>query len=125
MSTELFTRTDLLAAGKIKTSLEAAKIAAQKAHRRYYGDIVRAMPNGFRSFSMPVNDTRLLAASHDPHLNVIPIRLWDNVSKCTPLMEKALKERGDFNTIAGMTSLYKEAARQRIDHLKEEKESNQ
>ncbi len=54
--------------------------------------------------------------STDEHFNDIPLEVWDAYGKAynNGRITKAFKERGDYTTLAGLVSLFKNAAREQV-----------
>lgn len=85
--------------------------AAAKLHREYYGQFV-----GDHTISQVVSfiGKAKLLASRDPHMNDIPLALWDRVSGCITL-GMSFKAAEDYATLAGLVCVAKEAARQWLE----------
>jgi hypothetical protein len=81
------------------------------AHRRYFGQFVT---DGTKYRVLSVIGLDRLKASTDPHLNDIPLALWD---KLTPKLpgSAGFSKAGDYYTLANSVCLAKEAARQIIE----------
>lgn len=59
-----------------------------------------------------IERVRAAIANGDEHLNTIPLSTWDALGlRCKAAVSRALKERGDFWSIAGGVCSYKQAAR--------------
>lgn len=82
-------------------------------HEEYYGQFVTREIRQLvsRTFTVP-----RLVASPDPHFNDITLRRWDalagSLGKPT---EAALRDRGDWLSLAGAVCILKEAARQVVE----------
>jgi hypothetical protein len=90
---------------------EQHDIRCAAAHRAYYGQFVNVCTmSQVASF---IGKDKLLSST-DPHLNDIPLVLWDHVSNCL-YMNVSFKSVGDFVTLAGLVCVAKEAAHQWIE----------
>lgn len=89
----------------------ASSAERTSAHRRYYGQFVDA-----RTIAVVVQfiGADRLRASKDPHMNDIPLPLWDRLAPNLPGSGK-FKDAGDYYTLAGGVCLAKEAARQWLE----------
>ena len=88
------------------------KEEAQIDHRKYYGQFV--LPIHKREAKELLK--RYKHVEWDEHLNNIPLSSWDSMRKMHPPETfAALKEAGDFMTLAGSCCIFKEAARQVIE----------
>lgn len=85
--------------------------AGPAAHRKYFGQFVT--PGTKSAVLAGIGRTKLLAST-DPHLNDIPLHLWDRlVPHC--LGSAGFVKAGDYYTQANGVCLLKEAARQIIE----------
>lgn len=87
------------------------------AHRRYFGQFVT--PGTIARVLGAIGKEKLTASS-DPHLNDIPLRLWDQLTPQLP-GSAGFSKAGDFYTLANGVCLAKEAARQWLDSQKPNK----
>ena len=83
--------------------------ARADAFRKYHGQFVNARTIAAVVVFIGADKLR---ASTDPHLNDIPLKLWD---ACPLHLAMSLKEAGDYLTQAGHVCIVKEAARQWLD----------
>lgn len=81
------------------------------AHRRYFGQFVT---NGTKQWVLSAIGLNRLKASTDPHLNDIPLALWDRLTPRLP-GSAGFSKAGDYYTLANGVCLAKEAARQIIE----------
>ena len=81
------------------------------AHRRYFGQFVTA---GTISRVVHAIGKEALMASTNPHLNDIPLKLWDQLVPQLP-GSGGFTSAGDYYTLANGVCLAKEAARQYIE----------
>lgn len=59
-----------------------------------------------------IERVRKALADGDEHLNTIPLRLWDSMAiACSSTFSRALKEHGDFYSLAGGVCCLKQAAK--------------
>lgn len=80
------------------------------SHREYYGQFVNA--SVLAIVASHVGKDAILKSS-DEHLNDIPLKRWDAVfHACPAWIAAAMREAGDFPTLAGMVCIAKEAANQ-------------
>ena len=84
---------------------------ATAAHRRYFGQFVT--PGTIARVLSAIGKDRL-TASTDPHLNDIPLKLWDQLTPQLP-GSAGFAKAGDYYTLANGVCLAKEAARQWLD----------
>ena len=91
--------------------LNAPREQAATAHRAYYGQFVT--PATIEMVVRAIGADRL-RASTDPHMDDIPLRMWDVLAPGLP-GSSGFKEAGDFYTLAGGVCLAKEAARQWLE----------
>lgn len=92
--------------------------SAAKAHRKYYGQFVT---DRIKTLVLQNISRKKLLASTDPHLNDIPLRLWDNIVSTrliTSDIARQLKECGDWLSLGTGVCILKEAARQIIEDQK-------
>jgi hypothetical protein len=82
----------------------------EQNHRAYYSQFVN--PSIKETVKNTVGIDALLK-SNDPHLNDIPLKIWDNMMT-SGVNDKMLK-LGDYLTLAGKVCVLKEAARQLIE----------
>jgi hypothetical protein len=82
-------------------------------HRDYYGQYVTDAHK--RHLTRYISESRIIM-SKDEHLNDIPLKEWDNLPIFAGFGQKKLKENGDSLTLSAVVCIYKEAARQIIDH---------
>lgn len=81
------------------------------AHRKYFGQFVTQATIS-RVVSIIGRD-RLLAST-DPHMNDIPLELWDKLTPQLPGSSGFIKA-GDYYTVGNGVCLAKEAARQYVE----------
>ena len=81
------------------------------AHRRYFGQFVT---DGTKSRVLSAIGLDRLKASTDPHLNDIPLKIWDQLTPQLP-GSAGFSKAGDYYTLANGVCLAKEAARQIIE----------
>lgn len=81
------------------------------AHRRYFGQFVTP---GTKARVLQFIGMDRLLASKDPHLNDIPLPLWDKLTPALP-GSGGFSKAGDYYTLANGVCLAKEAARQIIE----------
>ncbi len=81
------------------------------AHRRYYGQFVT---DGTKYRVLQSIGLDRLMQPTDPHLNDIPLTLWDRLTPKLPGSGEFSKA-GDYYTLANGVCLAKEAARQIIE----------
>ena len=81
------------------------------AHRRYYGQFVTP---GTKYRVLSAIGLDRLMKSTDPHLNDIPLELWDRLTPQLP-GSGGFTKAGDYYTLANGVCLAKEAARQIIE----------
>lgn len=103
--TEIYTRAQYLADSKQRGP------EATAAHRRYFGQFVTSGTK--RRVLSAIWEARLLAA-RDPHLNDIPLGMWDRLTPQLP-GSTGFAKAGDYYTMANGVCLAKEAARQIIE----------
>jgi hypothetical protein len=82
-------------------------------HRQYYAQLVTEHTR--ERVAREIGLDRLLAST-DEHLNDIPLKEWDRIK---PSFNGPWPE-GDHHSLAGAVCVNKEAARQIIDHAKDE-----
>ena len=96
--------------------LGATSQSAHRAHRAYYAQYVEAWV--LEAVERNIGRERILKST-DPHFNDIPLRRWDALA--APLARPVpngsgihgkMAALGDHPSLAGMVSIYKEAARQ-------------
>lgn len=92
---------------------EYLKNSGEENHRFYYSQFVTPEIKGVVKCTIGL---KKLLKSTDPHLNDIPIKLWDNMY--LPNVNAKMKELGDYLTLAGKVCILKEAARQIIEENK-------
>lgn len=94
--------------------MNAPKDEAWAAHRRFYGQIVKAA--GVKvSVEMMVRSRKALSDG-DEHLNSISLAEWYNAATLyRGAISRALKAHGDFYSEAGGVCVMKEAARRQIE----------
>lgn len=98
-----------------KEMMDAPKERASEAHDVYYREVAKAA--GLR---VPESVMRDVRKSTDPHLNDIKLDRWDRLTQgARSALSRALKERGDFYSLAGGTCAFKAAARIQLDAEKE------
>jgi hypothetical protein len=94
-------------------------------HRRYYGQYVQEWVKD--AVKRHIGEDRIINSSDVVSFNDIPLREWDILA--TPLSQPIpngssvhdlMAELGDYPTLAGMVSIYKEAARQIYDEYIED-----
>lgn len=103
--TEFYTRAEYM-----KDAQQEGK-GPSAAHRRYFGQFVT--PGTIARVLNAIGKPRLLAA-RDPHLNDIPLAMWDRLTPQLP-GSAGFAKAGDYYTHANGVCLAKEAARQWID----------
>ena len=81
------------------------------AHRRYFGQFVT---DGTKYRVLSAIGLDRLKASTDPHLNDIPLKLWDQLTPQLP-GSAGFSKAGDYYTLSNGVCLAKEAARQIIE----------
>lgn len=81
------------------------------AHRRYFGQFVT--PGTIARVVNAIGRERLMTST-DPHLNDIPLALWDRLTPELP-GSAGFSKAGDYYTHANGVCLAKEAARQYIE----------
>ncbi len=83
------------------------------SHRDFYGQIVERAGLVFPSDHALVQRAR---RSTDPHYNDIPLALWGSAAvSAKPAITRALKETGDFWSLAGGVCTIKEAVRRVVE----------
>ena len=87
---------------------------AWDAHRRYYAQFFD--PDYIHRVAVQIGKSRLLAST-DPHLNDIPLHMWD-VAPEPHHYKSSLKAVGDFWSLNARVCVAKEAARQFIEKNK-------
>lgn len=78
-------------------------------HEQYYSQFVNDQIKAIVSTFFGTKELKN-AYAKDPSFNTIPLQQWDNLTyrfSC----DKALKERGDYSTLAGKVCILKQAAR--------------
>ena len=101
----------------IYTRAEYMKDAQQEgkgpsaAHRRYFAQFVT---DGTKHRVLSAIGLNRLKASTDPHLNDIPLAIWDRLTPQLP-GSAGFSKAGDYYTLANGVCLAKEAARQIIE----------
>lgn len=83
------------------------------AHRRYFGQFVTP---GTKYRVLSAIGLDRLKASTDPHLNDIPLPLWDQLTPQLPGSGQFVNA-GDYYTLSNGVCLAKEAARQILEGL--------
>ena len=84
-----------------------------KAHREYYAQFV---DGGVVARVRAGIGARRIRASKDPHLNDIPLGMWDRIFVPVPhRINESMRAQGDYPTIAGMVCIAKEAAHQIVE----------
>jgi hypothetical protein len=85
-------------------------------YREYYGQFVNETIKNLVLGRFGIKRLRK-AFKEDEHLNSIPLYSWDSMvyTLRSPEMIKAIKETGDFFSLAGGVCILKEAARQVIE----------
>lgn len=81
-------------------------------HREYYAQFVTEQTR--QSVLRNIGLERL-QQSTDPHLNDIRLSRWDGLEIVTREMDAAMREAGDWPSLAGKVCIAKEAARQILD----------
>lgn len=81
------------------------------AHRRYYAQLVNARTI---VYVVSIIGADKLRASTDEHLNDIPLRKWDNLTRGLPLAT-SFANLDDYATLGGLVCVAKEAAHQWIE----------
>jgi hypothetical protein len=81
------------------------------AHRRYFGQFVT--PGTIARVVNTIGSARLMQST-DPHLNDIPLIIWDKLTPTLP-GSGGFSKAGDYYTLANGVCLAKEAARQYIE----------
>lgn len=81
------------------------------AHRRYFGQFVT--PGTIARVVNAIGRDRLMTST-DPHMNDIPLKLWDQLTPQLP-GSAGFAKAGDYYTLANGVCLAKEAARQWLD----------
>jgi len=82
-------------------------------HREYYADVAAAAGVEFPPDHELVMRSRAALQAGDEHLNTIPLKTWDAWADTQRAsMSRALKERGDFWSLAAGVCVAKEAAKQ-------------
>lgn len=79
-----------------------------EAHRRYFGQFVT--PGTISRVVNTIGADRI-RASTDPHMNDIPLKLWDALAPGLP-GSSGFAKAGDYYTLGNGVCLAKEAARQ-------------
>lgn len=82
-----------------------------EAHRRYFGQFVT--PGTISRVVSAIGANRI-RASTDPHMNDIPLKLWDALVPQLP-GSSGFAKAGDYYTLANGVCLAKEAARQWLE----------
>jgi hypothetical protein len=111
--TEFYTRAQYMA--DPAHLVGATKSSRMAAHRRYYGQFVTP---GTISRVVNAIGEDVLRASKDPHLNDIPLALWDRLVPGLP-GSGGFSKAGDHYTVGNGVCLAKEAARQWIETKKD------
>lgn len=88
-----------------------AKADRYAHHRAYYAQFVT--PAHFAKLKSLVGMVDKIKASQDPHLNNIPLSVWDTLAVPLPAESaKRMRACGDYPTLAGSVCVLKEAANQ-------------
>lgn len=105
--TEIFTR----AAYMSFSSFEYTAEERMKAHRKYYAQFVNA---AVIEFVVYVIGKDKILASTDPHMNDIPLKLWDNMHTRLPLQPGIFQKLtgSNFYSMSDSICIAKEAAKQ-------------
>lgn len=82
-------------------------------HRKYYAQFVGPSEVSYVKQRLGVERLRE-AFSHDPHLNLIPLKEWDSLG--LPGCRNTMKLCGDFPSLANAVCVWKEAAKQALEH---------
>lgn len=90
-------------------------LAKQCTHAEYYGQFV---DSGIKArVTNSIGMDRLLKST-DKHLNDIPLKEWDRLIPIFPAhIGQAMRDAGDYPTLAGAVCIAKEAARQLISEV--------
>lgn len=90
------------------------RMANRASHSEYYRDVITAM-GGPGSIPCPASDDEVdtALAAGDEYLNTIRLGRWDACVGLLTRANTALKERGDYLTLANGVCILKEAARWR------------
>ena len=94
-----------------KQYMAESHLDGMTAHRRYYGQFVNQ--STIARVVNSIGKERILA-SRDPHMNDIPLALWDRLVPQLP-GSAGFKKAGDYYTLANGVCLAKEAARQWLE----------
>jgi hypothetical protein len=108
----LYTRAQYMQDGTQPDLSPESKAKAMLVHRRYYGQFVTAETI---SRVLDVVGEARLRASTDPHMNDIPLHLWEWATAWGLPGSDRFKEAGDYYTLSGGVCLAKEAARQWLE----------
>lgn len=84
-------------------------IDGNATHREYYAQFVNEQTIAFVVRRIGASEIR---ESTDPHMNDIPLRLWDNLAGSLLPMATTFKSTGDCPSLSGYVCIAKEAARQ-------------
>lgn len=88
-------------------------LANEATHNGYHAQFVT---QGIRDHVQRFIGLDRIKNSNDPHMNDIPLKEWDSLTKIFgPLTNAKLKECGDYLTLATGVCILKEAARQLKD----------
>lgn len=111
MTTITYTRAEYLNATLKGTTLAEKRALGAVAHRRYFGQFVT--PATIARVVNSIGADRLMAST-DPHMNDIPLALWDRLVPHLPGSE-GFAAAGDYYTQSHGVCLAKEAARQYVE----------
>lgn len=85
-------------------------------HREYYGSIVKEAGIVFPADHPLVVAGAQALSRGDEHMNTIPLSRWDDeAARRQAYINRALREHGDFWSMAGGVCVMKEAVRQAIE----------
>jgi hypothetical protein len=87
-------------------------LAKECDHKQYYAQFVTPY---IIAMVTRIVGRKKLAASKDPHLNDIPLAVWDSMVPHLVNVGAKMQKRGDFLTLAGGVCVLKEAAKQAME----------
>lgn len=90
-------------------------MSGEITHREFYGQFVSEYIKTVVLANIPLN--RLLA-SEDPHLNDIPLEVWDRLLFPLPVLNMTNAGMTSVNSLSVRVCVAKEAAQQLIDEYK-------
>lgn len=91
------------------SSFEYTAAERAEVHRAYYGQFVTPALIDYVVWAIGAD---VINASTDPHMNDIPLRLWDALSTAENRLAIRFSDVGETQTSSVMVCICKEAARQ-------------